>query len=135
MNSKFWKIFLRVAGIVTLLGPLPSMLAPIKGTLITLKIDLTDLPALVPVVGHWGIMIVGIGILIYLSASNIALRKTTLIYAILEKIYMVSGGAWLMMTAPEFGVNFIPVMIADTLQVIGFLVYFIQQYKTLGRIS
>ncbi|WP_139263227.1 hypothetical protein [Flammeovirga pacifica] len=135
MNTKFWKAFLKVAGIVTLLGPLPSMISPVKGTLLTLNIDLSNLDALVPVIGHWGIMIVGIGVLIYHSASNIAIRKSTLIYATLEKIYMVSGGFWLLMNDPILGESFIPVMIADSLQVIGFAVYFYQSAQITEKIK
>lgn len=125
MTAKFWNRFLRVSGIATLLGPLPSMLSPIEGTKLTLKLDISTIDGLAPVIGHWGIMIVGIGILIFLAGSNKAIRKTTLWYAIAEKVYMVSGGVYTLITLPEIGMNFMPVIISDTIQIVGFIAYFI----------
>ncbi|NLR90685.1 hypothetical protein [Flammeovirga agarivorans] len=124
MSAKFWKFFLHFSGVATLLGPLPSMISPVSGTLLTLKLDISSVNGLAPVIGHWGIMIVGIGVLIFLSASQKEIRKTTLLYAIAEKVYMVSGGVYTLITLPEVGMNFIPVIISDTIQIIGFTLYF-----------
>lgn len=135
MTAKFWNRFLRISGIATLLGPLPSMIAPIEGTMMTLKLDVTQIEGLAPVMGHWGIMIVGIGILIFLSGSNKEIRNTTLWYAIAEKTYMVSGGVFTLITNPTIGANFIPVIISDTLQIIGFIVYFIWESKQQKKVD
>ena len=122
--QKFWNIFFKIAGVATLLGPFPSMIAPIAGTKMTLRIDPSEIPALVPVIGHWGIMIVGIGVLIYMCAWRKELIKPVLIYAIIEKIYMVSGGVYALKTLPDSS-GFLTVVVSDSVQIVGFIVYFI----------
>lgn len=122
--QKFWNIFFKVAGVATLLGPFPSMVAPVKGTQFMLNANVNELPTLIPVVGHWGVMVVGIGVLIYMCSWRKELIQPILIYALIEKLYMVWGGIYALSSLPNSD-SFLTVVVSDSVQIVGFIVYFI----------
>ena len=69
--EKTSKYFFWAAGLITVLGGLPIMTFPVRG--LQLAFGLTyfeQCPQLSPIIGHWGIMLVGIGALLFLSATN-----------------------------------------------------------------
>jgi hypothetical protein len=71
MNESFAKkskYFFWVAGILTALGSVPTMLSPVGGLRLSFGLSYFDQsPQIFPIVGNWGIMGVGIGVLFFLS--------------------------------------------------------------------
>ena len=123
------KWFFRIAGFVTALGALPSMIAPHKGTLLAFGIDISSLPAVSPLLGHWGIMVVGIGVLLFLSASNKNLRLPIVWYSNLEKSYLVLVGIFTYINNPDIGQYYLLPIVVDSLLVIGGIVYLVNRKK------
>jgi hypothetical protein len=90
--EKTAKYFLWVAGAVTTLGAFPMMVSPAKGLYYTMGLTyFNQSPQLAPIIGHWGIMVTGIGVLLFYSATHKEIRKAAVIYATLEKLYIVSA--------------------------------------------
>ena len=59
------------AGVVTTLASLPTMLSSVGGLHFSPGLTYFDQsPQVFPLIGHWGIMMVGIGVLLFLSAAN-----------------------------------------------------------------
>lgn len=114
----FW-----ISGAVTVLGTIPLMLAPTAGTKLILGFDATLLPGVSGLFGHWGMMVVGIGILIFLCGKNKSLRATTIIYSLCEKSYLVIAGVYFCSISAELGQHYIAAIAADSLQIIGGLYY------------
>ena len=90
-SDKFWKYFFICVGIITALGALPAMLFPRNGLKVAMGLSYADKsPQVEPIIGHWGIMVVGIGVLLFASAKYKQLRLSTIIFSTVEKIYLVS---------------------------------------------
>ncbi|QZT35592.1 hypothetical protein K5X82_09675 [Halosquirtibacter xylanolyticus] len=128
-KKSFNKWYFWISGVVTILGTLPSMLAPLRGTFLTMGIDFSDKISALPLVGHWGIMVVGIGVLIFLSAKNKELRKHIIWYSLIEKTYLVGGGIWMYMQDPILGAGYNGAIVADSLQVLGGLFFLLVTRK------
>jgi hypothetical protein len=123
--EKASKIFFWAAGVVTALGALPMMLSPVAGLRLVTGLSYFDQsPQMSPIVGHWGTMVVGMGVLLFVSAANKQIRKTTVIFSTLEKAYMVAG-------APYAG-NYVIPLIGDSLMVAGGICYLVQS-RRLGQ--
>lgn len=128
--EKASKIFFWVAGIATALGPLPLMLSPSAGFRLVTGLEYLDqAPQMSPVVGHWGTMVVGMGVLLFLSATNKALRKTTVIFSTLEKIYMVGGALYCHLIGAPYASGYNIALVGDSLMVIGGIWYLVQSRK------
>ena len=119
----FW--YFRISGIITTIGALPSMILPEKGTHLMFggMPTLTYPDEVFPLIGHWGVMVVGIGIMIYLSAKNLALRKNIIWYSLIEKSYLVLSGLYLLSVSPTLGAMYLGAIILDGLQIIGGIYY------------
>ncbi|QZE15316.1 hypothetical protein K4L44_05645 [Halosquirtibacter laminarini] len=128
-KKKYNKWYFWISGIVTALGTLPSALAPYKGTLATMGLDFGDKINSLPLVGHWGIMVVGIGVMIFRSAKNYELRKNIIWYSLIEKSYLVAGCVWIYMMNPVWGAGYMAAIIADSLQIIGGVFYLLVTRK------
>jgi len=118
--------FFRISGIATAVGGLISMVAPVSGTNLTMGIDIESQPELIPLVGHWGVMVMSIGILLFISASQKQMRPMTIWLAIVEKIYLVIAAAWLYSQSPALGTLYAVAAISDSIQIIGGLVYLLK---------
>jgi hypothetical protein len=109
-------------------------LLPVRGLALLLGLSYYDeSPQVFPVVGHWGIMVFGIGILLIAAGNNTALRKTSVYYAIVEKAYAVAVIAYLLVTGSPFALNYLPLGIADSLMVAGG-VWYLRQSRKLGQV-
>jgi hypothetical protein len=79
MNYSFQKTskyFFWIAGIITTLGALPTMLSPVGGLRLTTGLTYFDQsPQVFPFIGHWGIMVAGLGVLLFLSATSKQISK------------------------------------------------------------
>ena len=114
------KYLFGVAGIVTALGTLPTMLSPVGGLHFSVGLTYFDQsPQVFPMIGHWGIMVVGIGVLLFLSATNKQIRKTTIIFSTLEKGYMVSTAVYCFLIDAPYARNYTAALIADSAMAIG----------------
>jgi len=82
-----------------------------------------------PILGHWGIMVVGIGVLLFLSATNKQIRKTTIIFSTLEKSYLVSAILYCLLIDAPYARNYIAALIADSSMVIGGIWYLWRSWK------
>ncbi|MEI6099784.1 MAG: hypothetical protein WCS20_16135 [Alphaproteobacteria bacterium] len=108
---------------------IPALL-PVRGLALILGLSYYDQsPQIFPIVGHWGIMVFGIGILLIAAGRNKALRKASVIYAIVEKAYMVAVVAYLLAVRAPFAINYLPLGIADALMVAGGVWYLVQSRK------
>jgi hypothetical protein len=122
--EKSSKYFFWVAGIVTIAGSLPTMLSPSKGFNLTFGLNYIDQsPQLIPIIGHWGTMVVGIGVLLFLSGKIKKLRKSTAIYSTLEKGFLVCGALYCFVIDAPYSTNYIGAIVADSLQAIGGIWY------------
>ena len=112
---------------------IPALL-PVRGTALILGITYFDQsPQVWPLVGHWGIMVFGIGLLLIAAGTNKALRKASVYYAIGEKAYMVLVVAYLLLTGSPFAMNYLPLGLADSLMVAGG-VWYLRQSRKLGQV-
>lgn len=128
------KYFFLFAGVVTALGTLPTMLSPAAGLSLTMGLTYFEQsPQVAPIIGHWGIMVVGIGVLLLLSATNKQLRKTTILFSTIEKAYMVSGGLYCFVINAPYAGNYIMAIIGDGSLVIGGL-WYLWQSRRLGQL-
>lgn len=123
----FW--YFRLSGIITILGALPSMLSPQIGTHLSMggMPTLTFPDEIFPLIGHWGVMVVGIGVMLYLSAKNEVLRKNIIWYSLVEKSYLVISGLYMFTISPKFGMMYMGAIILDSLQVLGGIFYLIKR--------
>lgn len=118
--EKYSKYFFWIAGILTFSGPLLILIMPVDGFKIITGLTYFDKsPQLFPVIGHWEIMVAGIGILLFLSGNNKAIRKPVVIYSTIEKSYMVLIAAYCVISKQTFAANYYLPMAADSLMVIG----------------
>ena len=124
MKEKFNKIYLWTAGIVTALGALPFMLMPLKATELSLGIDLSAQLDILPLVAHWGVMVTGIGVFLCIAAMVQKLRKAAIIYATLEKLYMVGLLIYFMMTNSDISEHYLLIFVVDSSLVIGAVFYY-----------
>lgn len=119
----FW--YFRLSGIVTILGALPSVISPKYGTHLSMggMPTLTFPEEIFPLLGHWGVMVVGLGILIYLSAKNSALRKQVIWFALIEKSYLVLYGIYMFTVSNIFGMMYLGAIVLDGAQIFGGVYY------------
>jgi hypothetical protein len=121
------KYFFWVAGVITTLGALPAMLSPVQGLQLTTGLTFfIESPQLTPIVGHWGIMVVGMGILLFLSATKKSIRKTTVIFSTAEKSYMVGFAVYNFAINSTYAMSYIIPLIGDSLMVTGGIWYLIR---------
>jgi hypothetical protein len=125
--GKYSKFFFWIAGILTFLGSVLIFIMPVEGFKIVTGLTYLDKsPQLFPVVGHWGIMVAGIGVLLFVSGNNKAIRKPVVIYSTIEKSYMVFVVAYCVITKQTFATSYYLPLAADGLMVIGGLWYLIR---------
>jgi hypothetical protein len=123
--------FFRIAGIITAIGALPAMVAPSGGLRLATGITYSDQsPQLFPIVGHWGIMVFGMGILLYLAGSNTQIRKSTVLFSTAEKSYMVGFALYNFIAHKPYASHYMVALIGDSLMVIGGIWYLWMSYKT-----
>jgi hypothetical protein len=121
------KYFFRIAGIVTALGAIPTMLSPVEGLKLTTGLTYFDQnPQLKPLIGHWGIMVAGMGVLLFIAASQKQIRKTTILFSTFEKAYMVSFALYGYLSNAPYAGNYFIALIGDSLMVIGGIWYLIR---------
>jgi hypothetical protein len=128
--EKASKYFFWIAGIVTTLGALPTMFSPVNGLQLTTGLTYFEQsPQVSPILGHWGIMVTGMGILLFLSATNKQIRRTTVIFSTLEKSYMVGFALYCFFVEAPYAKNYIIAIIGDSLMVIGGISYLILSWR------
>jgi hypothetical protein len=125
--NKISKYFFCTAGIVTAAGALPAMISPVNGIhLVTNLAYFDQSPQIMPVVGHWGIMVFGMGILLFFSGIYPKLRKSTIIFSTLEKAYMVGIILYSFFAHKPYATNYIIAVVGDSLMVFGGIWYLIR---------
>ncbi len=129
-SDKFWKYFFIFAGILTALGAAPAMLFPKNGLHVTMGLAYAEKsPQMEPIIGHWGIMVVGIGILLFVSAKYKQLRFSTIIFSTVEKIYLVSFAVYNFIIAAPYANNYTIVVIGDGLMAFGGICYLLSHRR------
>lgn len=124
------KYFFRTAGIITALGAMPVMLSPVDGLKLVTGLTYFDWsPQVSPIIGHWGIMVTGIGILLFVSATHKPIRKTTVVFSTLEKAYMVGFALYSLLNGAPYAMNYLTALIADSLMTIGGIWYWMRSTK------
>ncbi len=132
--DKFWKYFFICAGIITALGAFPAMLFPKNGLKLTMGLSYADKsPQVEPIIGHWGIMVVGIGILLFASAKYKQLRLSTIIFSTAEKIYLVSFAIYNFIVDASYANNYTIVIIGDGLMALVGIIYLIKYSKRIEK--
>jgi hypothetical protein len=133
MNNSFdqaSKYFFWLAGVVTALGASFSMVSPVGG--LELSTGLTyfeESPQLTPIVGHWGIMVTGMGVLLFLSATRKTIRKTTILFSTAEKAFMVGFALYNFSMGAPYAMNYLIPLVGDSLMVLGGIWYIWQSRK------
>jgi hypothetical protein len=130
MNVRFEKqarYFFWVAGILTTVAAVPIMVSPVKGLHVLTGMSYYDVsPQLAPIVGHWGMMVAGIGVLMFLAATRKELRKTAVIFATAEKVYIVSAALYCFLIHAPYADSYLVPLIADGTMAIGGLWYLLR---------
>lgn len=125
--EKYSKYFFWIAGILTFSGPLLILLSPVDGfKLITGLTYIDQSPQVFPVIGHWGMMVAGIGVLLFVSGKNKAIRKSTVLFSTIEKAYIVMMAVYCIYTKQTFASNYYLALVADSSMAIGGLWYLIR---------
>jgi hypothetical protein len=128
--EKASKYFFWAAGILTTLAALPMALSPVGGLRLTTGLTYFDQsPQLFPIVGHWGVMVAGIGVLLFLSATNKEIRKTTVVYSTVEKCYIVAMALYCFLIGAPYARHYLVVLIADSSMAIGGIWYLLRSRK------
>ena len=127
MNDNFHKLskyYFWLAGLITICGSVTTAVSPISGFKLALNLTyFEDSPQLMPIIGHWGVMVLGIGMLLFLSGKNKNLRKTAVIFSTLEKGYLVSFSIyWVTYKMPNASSFILPIMM-DGLITLGGIWY------------
>jgi hypothetical protein len=124
------KYFFWVAGAITTVGALPTMINPVGGLHLSTGLSYFDQsPQVFPLIGHWGIMVAGIGVLLFLSATNKQLRRTTVIYSTLEKSYIVGTALYCFLIQAPYAGNYFAAVLIDGALVIGGVWYLLRSWK------
>lgn len=89
-------------------------------------------PQLFPIVGHWGIMVFGLGALMFVAASNKALRRAAATYAVIGKVYIVLMILWSFATGASYSMNYLVPLVADSLMAAGGVWYLVRS-RALGQ--
>jgi hypothetical protein len=128
--EKASKYFFWAAGILTTLAALPMMLSPVAGLRLTTGMTYFDQsPQLFPIVGHWGFMVAGIGVLLFLSATKKEIRKTTVIYSTLEKSHIAAVALYCFLIGAPYAGHYLVALIADSSMAIGGIWYLLRSRK------
>jgi|SRR6266481_2086547 len=124
------KYFFSTAGIITTVGTLPTMISPVGGLRLSTGFSYFDQsPQVFPLIGHWGIMVAGIGVLLFLSATNKQLRKKIAIYSTLEKRYLVGTALYCFLIQAPGARNYFAAVIIDGALATGGIWYLIRSWK------
>jgi hypothetical protein len=83
-------------------------------------------PQVFPLIGHWRIMVVGIGVLLFISAANKQIRKTTIIFSTLDKGYMVSMAVYCFLIDAPYARNYLAALLGDNSMVLGGICYLLR---------
>jgi hypothetical protein len=130
MNTSFEKqakYFFWIAGVLTTVAALPIMLSPVQGLHVLTGLSYYDVsPQLAPIVGHWGMMVAGIGVLMFLAANHKELRKTAALFATAEKVYIVSAALYCFAIHAPYAHNYVVPLVADGTMAIGGLWYLLR---------
>ncbi len=128
--EKASKYFFWFAGAITTLGALPTMLSPVEGFRFFTGLSYFDKsPQIFPIIGHWGIMVAGLGVLLLVSANNKQIRKSTVMYATLEKGYIVGIALYCFLIRAPYAENYLPLVIIDGTLAIGGIWYLFVSWK------
>jgi hypothetical protein len=121
------RYFFWVAGAVTALGALPVAVSPVGGFRLALGLDyFAQSPQLFPVIGHWGVMVAGLGVLMFVAATRKELRRTTIIFATVEKAYIVAMILYCFLSAAPYAANYLVPLVADGAMTIGGIWYLLR---------
>lgn len=118
------KPFLVIFGLLTGVTVVFAIDIDLFGTMFGGLVDYT--PASVPAIRHWGIMVFGIGMLMVVAAFRPWLRFETMVFAALEKAFLLYlfasdlGEPWIMGYAGP--------VIVDSIVVAYSLLYFISRH-------
>jgi hypothetical protein len=127
MNDTFHKLskyYFWLAGLITICGSVTTAVSPISGFKLALNLAyFEESPHLMPIIGHWGIMVLGIGMLLFLSGKNKNLRKSTVIFSTLEKGYLVGFSIYWVITQSPNATSFILPIMMDGLITLGGIWY------------
>jgi hypothetical protein len=86
-------------------------------------------PQMSPLIGHWGIMITLLGILLFVSATDKELRKSTIIFAILEKIYIVSAAVYCFVIHAPYAHSYLVTLLVDGVLAVGGIWYLFRSWS------
>jgi hypothetical protein len=125
--DKTSKYFFWIAGAVTALGALPIAVSPVAGFRLALGFDyFAQSPQLFPVIGHWGVMVAGLGVLMFVAATRKELRRTTIIFATIEKAYIVATILYCFLSAAPYAQSYLVPLVADGAMTIGGIWYLLR---------
>jgi hypothetical protein len=128
--EKASKYFFWIAGLVTAIGTIPILLNPVNGLRLTTGLTYFDKsPQLTPIVGHWGIMVAGIGVMLFISGTIKSIRKSIVLFSIVEKTYIVGFAVFNYINNAPYAPNYIIPLIGDSLMVLGGIWYLVQSKK------
>lgn len=119
---KFITGYLIVAGVLTTVGGAMFMFSPSNSVQNNFGFNLNNAELLLPLAGHWGIMVMCVGLLLLLSAKNRSLRIVAISFALIEKIYLVTFCLYLYCNSPIIYSSYLTMIVTDGAQVLGGLI-------------
>ncbi|AZQ63320.1 hypothetical protein EI427_14045 [Flammeovirga pectinis] len=134
MNQKTTKYFFLIAGIATLLGSLPVMIAPRLATLELFNFTANIPENYMPLIRHWGVMAVGLGALLIYASFNSTVRFSVALFSTASKLYIIGCSLWYLtsdfnaISISEYGVhaNYTLLIVLEALLAIGGIIYLIK---------
>jgi hypothetical protein len=133
MNESFAKqskYYFWIAGCVTALSALPLAIWPITAPQTLMGLTYYDQsPQLEPIVGHWGLMVALLGVLLFVSATAKHLRRSTILFAIIEKLYFVAAAIYCFSIGAPYAHCYLPALIVDSLLSLGGIWYIFRSWR------
>ncbi len=128
-NYTYW--YFRISGALTAIASIPAVFFPRFGaSVFSGGMEFSSYETqYIPFLGHWAVMVTGIGVLIFISATQHNIRKYIIWYSLFEKTYMVSLGLSMYFLSKQFFHFYYVVICLDFLQVIGGVYYLLKYAK------
>ncbi len=132
MNESFAKqsrYFFWIAGAITALGTFPLAIWPVAAPRVLMGLTYDQSPQMTPMVGHWGLMVALLGVLLFVSATAKELRRSTIIYAIIEKVYIVSAAAYCFVIGAPYAHCYLAALVVDGILSLGGIWYLFRSWR------
>lgn len=124
------KLYFSIAGFITLFSGLTTILSPISDTLLPYGLDTKSLPIdSFSDDANYGYIVTLIGILMLFSTKKTGLRVPVIIYATIEKLYLIGTILFIMQQTDAVSQSYLFALILDSLLCLTGALFLIQYQR------